>query len=133
AAPSADLPQADPLAPSPAATTAAGPPRRDSVDELGRLIVSQAGPPIDVWAIAALLESNGIRDLDAAERYGRRDVFALAQAVQVRLPDDLAPRRPEPKPRPPRRKRLERYARIYGRGTFFFIPLALQLASLLIV
>jgi hypothetical protein len=132
AAPSAGPDQRDPLAPA-AATVAPDLPRRDSVEELGDLIVSQAGPPIDIWAIAALLESNGLRDLDAAQRYGREDVFALAQAVQVRLPD-AEPRRPEPDEPPlTPRKRLERYARIYGRGTFFFIPLALQLVALLAV
>ena len=131
AVPSAEPPERDPLGPKGAAL---GPelPQRGSVDELAALIVGQAGAPIDLWAIAALLESNGLRDRDAVERYGRADVFALANAVQVRLPD-AEPLRPEPKPEVPRRKQLERYARIYGRGTFFFIPLALQLISLLAV
>jgi hypothetical protein len=93
---------------------------------------AEVGVPIDLWAIAALLESTGIRDSDAVERYGRRDVFALAQAVQVRLPGAVPTVRLEP-PRSPLRKRLERSARIYARGMFFFVPLTLQLIALLAV
>lgn len=129
-APAADRPLRDPVERQTEPTEA---PKRRSVDELARFIVDQAGPPIDVWAIAALLESFGIRDRDAVERYGRRDIFALAQAVQIRLPEaePAAPWRPEPPG--PRRERLARFARIYGRGTFFFVPLLLQLVALLTV
>jgi len=131
AAPAAAPPERDPLGPG-AVTAVVEAPKRESVDALAELIVSQAGEPIDLWAIASLLESNGLRDRDAVERYGRKDVFALAQAVQVRLPD-VKPAQSEPEPETPLRKRVERYARIYGRGTFFFIPLVLQLVSLLAV
>lgn len=132
AAPSAEPEQRDPL-PANAVADVPAPVSRESVEELATTLFAGSGPPIDVWAIAALLESHGIRDRDAVDRFGRKDVFALARAVQTRLPEaDVAPAaaRAEP-PRPPLRKRLERFARIYGRGMFFFVPLTLQLIALL--
>lgn len=127
-APSGELPPHDPVEPRQEPVAA---PERRSVDDLAGHIVELAGEPIDLWAIAALLESIGIRDLDAVERYGRRDVFALAQAVQIRLPEPGAgPADPEDDPF---RTRLRRFARYYGRGTFFFLPLGLQLIALLAV
>ncbi|MDX6641113.1 MAG: hypothetical protein QOF12_2124 [Solirubrobacteraceae bacterium] len=132
AAPAGEPPAHDPVAQPAGPLTAPAPGSRATVDALAAFIVDEAGPPIDVWAIAALLESAGVRDRDAVEGYGQRDVFALARAVQQRLPD-AEPRVAQPEPIPPLRARLERYARIYGRGTFFFLPLALQLFSLLVV
>jgi hypothetical protein len=131
ATPAAEQPQHDPL---PVQTAAApAPVSRESVEDLAQSLFAESGAPIDVWAIAALLESHGIRDRDAAERFGRPDVFGLAQAVQIRMPEAApAGERPEPE-RPPRRKRVERAGRIYFRGMFFFIPLTLQLISLLAV
>lgn len=131
AAPAAEPPSHDPVVPSGERPTVAES-ERESIDTLGAFVVGLAGAPIDVWAVAALLESSGLRDSDARERYGREDIFALARAVQARLPD-AQPRRPESEPVAPLRKRFERYARIYGRGTFFFLPLGLQLVSLLAV
>lgn len=122
-----DPPEPDPTPPAPTVVDAAP---RESIDTLAGYFTDQAGPPIDVWAIAALLESTGIRDRDAVERFGREDVFALARAVQLRLPEPVARERTEAE-RPPLRQRAERVARIYGRGTFFFVPLTLQLVALL--
>ncbi|MDX6731080.1 MAG: hypothetical protein QOC54_1028 [Baekduia sp.] len=132
ASPSGEAPERDPL-PATAATTVPAPVSRESVEDLARSLFAETGPPIDVWAIAALLESHGIRDRDAAERFGRNDVFALAHAVRTRMPEAGPAAEWVAPERPPRRKRVERFARIYGRGMFFFIPLTLQLISLLAV
>ena len=130
-APTGEPPFSDPVAPPD--EPVAGPPRA-SISELAEFLVDHAGPPIDVWAIAALLESIGIRDRDAIERYGRADVFALALAVQQRLPEARPGEAEEgPASLAPRRERLGRFARIYGRGTFFFVPLLLQLVALFAV
>ncbi|MFL5843074.1 MAG: hypothetical protein ACJ762_00175 [Solirubrobacteraceae bacterium] len=126
--PVAEPPETDPVGPAPEAAT---PPARQTVPELAVFIVEHAGPPIDVWALAALLESVGIRDRDAVERFGLPDVFALARAVQAELPEapgDVAVE----EERRTRREGLTRFAKIYGRGTFFFVPLALQLVALLV-
>ena len=104
-----------------------------SLDDLAGHIVELAGRPIDLWAVSALLESIGIRDRDAVETYGFDDVFGLAVAVQARLPELTRDPADVAEPRPPRRQRVARYVRIYGRGTFFFVPLSLQLIALLTI
>lgn len=125
-------PAHDPVAPATAVVEPA-PDARDSIDALAAFVAGEAGRPIDVWAVAALLESAGIRDRDARERFGREDVFALARAVQARLPE-VAEAGGLAAPALPRgRAHMLRLARIYARGTFFFIPLSLQLAALLVV
>lgn len=124
--PSGPLTQHDPIEPR---RDAPAPPSSRTVSDLAEHLVELAGTPIDVWAIAALLESIGVRDLDARERYRMRDVFELAEAVARELPP--APpehREEEVEPLP---VRLKNFARYYGRGTFFFVPLALQMFALL--
>lgn len=129
-APTGEAPAGDPIAPPDEPVQG---PRHALISELAEFLVDHAGHPIDVWATAALLESTGVRDRDAVERYGRKDVFALAQAVQLRLPEIRAGEDGDGPAAPPRRERLARFARIYGRGTFFFVPLLLQLVALFAV
>lgn len=103
------------------------------LDELAAFVLEQGGRPIDVWAIAALLESRGTRDLDAREDYGLPDVFALAAAVQERLPPAPVAGVSDDSAAPPVRRRARRLLRLYGRGVFFVVPLGLQLVGLLVL
>lgn len=63
------------------------------VAELVEVITSRAGRPSDKLAVAALLETHGIRDVDAKQIYGFANVFELAECVyitclsQPQLPD----------------------------------------------
>jgi hypothetical protein len=109
-------------------------PDRLDLDGLVALVLDLGGQPIDERAVAALLESGGIRDLDARQRFGLPDVFALAEAVWARLPTPTPGPRPlEESSAPPRRVRLGRVARLSGRGAFFVVPLGLQLLALLVL
>jgi hypothetical protein len=117
----------EPPHPAAVASRAASP---ASLDELASSVLELAGPPIDAWAVAATLESRGMRDLDAVERYGRADVFDLAQEVLVRCRarQALAPAAdPESAPWRPR---ATRFAKHFARGAFFFVPLGLQIVAL---
>ena len=49
------------------------------VDDLATAVAFRIGRPVDAWAVVATLESEGWRDVDAAERFGADDLFALAQ------------------------------------------------------
>jgi hypothetical protein len=97
--------------------------------ELAEDVASEIGRPLDVWAVAATLESKGLRDIDAAEHFGRADIFGLAETVYPlaltaeveRLPSKVEP------PHGPSALRS------YLRGAFFFVPLALQAAALLLI
>lgn len=97
--------------------------------ELVEFVMKQTSGPIDRWAVAATLESNGIRDLDARDRYGKDDVFGLADEIYALC---LAEQAATPVPEPPvaRRARAVLISRRYLRGGFFFVQLALQLGSL---
>jgi hypothetical protein len=101
------------------------------VNALADFVIEQTGEPLDVWAVAATLESRGVRDLDARERYGKRDVFELAEEVLAEC------RRREPVAAVPlgdqrsRGRRALRDAGFFLRGGFFFFPLLIQLVTLL--
>ena len=103
------------------------------MNELADFVLEQTKLPIDVWAVAATLESGGVRDLDARDRYGKRDVFDLAEAVYAdclaRLDETEEPSHAAGEALPWRR-RARRFARFYLHGGFFFAPLMLQIVSL---
>ena len=100
--------------------------------ELVEFVLEETTRPIDRWAVAATLESGGIRDLDARERFGKRDVFDLADEVYAQCLDrDPAGVRPAPDEIEPHRALAT--ARRYLRGGFFFLQLALQLGSLAVL
>lgn len=56
------------------------------LDELVDRVTALLPDPVDELQVAALLESQGITDQVAVDRYGRADVFALGQEVFERLP-----------------------------------------------
>ncbi len=56
----------------------------NNLNEATKFILGQVGNPVDVWAVAATLESRGERDIDAVERYGKQDIFDLAQEIYIR-------------------------------------------------
>jgi hypothetical protein len=103
-----------------------------SLDELASSVLEIAGAPVDAWAVAATLESRGMRDLDAVERYGRADVFDLAEEVLRRCRAQQAPARPRAPEPDPWRPRAARFTKHFARGAFFFVPLALQIVALIV-
>lgn len=90
------------------------------------IVASRAPTPLDVWAVAALLESEGLRDLDAQE-LGYAGVFAFAERVYriVRgTPSTLPP------PAAPPTLGLRRELRALGLGSSFAFAVAGQVACL---
>jgi hypothetical protein len=102
--------------------------------DLAEWLVAEYGRPVDRWATAALLESRGVRDVDAVERYGCADVFALADLVHP-----LASSLPEPagdEPGDPAarwHRRFGRFLTLYVRGTFVALPMAIQIVAMLVL
>ena len=52
-----------------------------SFDELTQKVYDLVGNPLSVWAVAATIESLGIRDIDASADFGYSTVFDLAEDV----------------------------------------------------
>ena len=100
-----------------------------ALQALAREVVGIAGDPVDGWAVAATLESRGMRDSDALSGYGCPDVFRLAILVLPRC--RALPSEPATQPVEDRARARRRLARQLARGAFFFVPLALQILSLI--
>jgi hypothetical protein len=93
-------------------------------------VQSIIGHPIDVYAIVAVLETYGLRDLDARERFGASDVFGLADELfaEARAKAKRYPYIPPVEDVPQQRGR---FVLEYARGLLSNAPWALQIASLL--
>ncbi len=91
--------------------------------------------PIDEFAVAAALESEGIRDLDARTRFGNTDVFDLARDVfGACLERAAAVAAPSERPTATeRRAAVKRFFRYYGLGVLFALPILLQVGTVITV
>ena len=117
------------------ASSAVAPAEPGAHPELVAFVLEQTRSPVDTWAVAATLESRGLRDVDARERYGKRDVFDLADEVyaacRLRLRrEDVAAVVEDP---PDLALRARRFLRFYLRGMFFAAPMAIQIGSVLLL
>jgi hypothetical protein len=101
------------------------------LEELVNFVLDETGQPIDVWAVAATLESRGLRDVDARDRHGKRDIFELAESVLVEC--RTRPFVPPEVSETAKPRQVGRYVRLYVRGGFFFIPLLMQLAAIVLL
>jgi len=100
-------------------------------EELVERMLDEIGIPVDAWAVTATLESWGLRDLDARERFGSADLFGLgARVLAACRARVLTQPLPEP-PAEPGPGVARGFVGPYLRGGFFFVPLAMQLVSLL--
>ncbi len=101
-------------------------PRRD-VDDLVEFVLAQTGGPVDRWAVAATLESRGLRDVDARTMYGEPDIFGLADRVYAACRQALTDEPPRGVPAALRwHRRLGRFLRFYVRGAFYGLPVIVQ-------
>lgn len=103
---------------------------KTDLDRWAEIIVGRARRPVDAWAVAALLESEGLRDVDARERFGVADIFELATLVYDRAV--LLPVAPVARASTTdARGGLERAATDLGLGALFVLPLIGQVACIL--
>ncbi|RSM86876.1 hypothetical protein DMH04_11500 [Kibdelosporangium aridum] len=86
----------------------------EAVDELANRVAPMVGRAVDELQIAAVLESQGFTDQVARERYGVKDVFALASVVYHRLPRDVEA--------PSDEQRTRRTFRVLSHGPLFLLP-----------
>jgi hypothetical protein len=103
--------------------------------QLAREVYHIIGEPLDVWAVAATLESIGLRDSDAVKQYQRPDLFKLAERILYLIHVDPTRTRVDytPPPPPARESRLARALLFYFRGASAALPMAGQIASVLLL
>jgi hypothetical protein len=96
---------------------------------LAEQILSTIEQPKDHWEVAAHLEVSGIRDIDARQDFGCRDVFELARRI-VALAGEIAVPSTQ---RPPRRPTLPwRFVKAYADGLLFSMPMVAQIFAMLL-
>lgn len=100
----------------------------DTVEAWSRVVTDRVGLPIDVWAVAAVLESEGLRDHDARARFGEAHLFALAEAVYRHAIEHAPAVSPAALPVANETPRLRRLARDLGESALLTLPLVTQLA-----
>jgi hypothetical protein len=117
------------------APTAVLAPFDEPLQELTEFVLETTGSPVDAWAVAATLESRGLRDVDAVARFEQPDIFHLADVVYARCRTELeaADRRRDPEPAPSWVQQAGRFMGFYVRGTFFAMPMAIQIVSVLVL
>lgn len=100
--------------------------------DLGQQVLDLIGTPKDEWEIAAQLEVMGLRDTDARNDFGARDLFDLARRIYQRFQDGALRVEIEPEDPPARISPLTRFAKNYVTGLTFSLPMALQGAAMLL-
>lgn len=95
-----------------------------------RSVSDGKGKPQDLWELSALLETSGLRDLDARQQWGEPDIFHLARRLFPRVDEiDF-----EPLLKKEDKKALvARVLKNYCKGTVFALPMLLQIVSMTVV
>lgn len=106
-----------------------------ALDGLADLVLARTDRPVDSLAVAATLESRGIRDVDARESYGEPDVFALADLVYVRCLAGVGSGRDTvlTSTQVPFGARSAAVLRWYGQGMVKSLPIVLQTSSVIVL
>ncbi|MFQ5341360.1 MAG: hypothetical protein ACE5F6_07410 [Anaerolineae bacterium] len=118
-------------------------------EELVDFILETCGSPVDFWAVAATLESRGMRDVDAEEKYGvqpvsrwveprsgyvvKGSIMVLAKDIYARCRKRLQAEPPEKADLPELRwwQKLARFLKFYFQGTLFALPMTGQIIAVL--
>lgn len=116
--------------------------RKDTASDLDELVgevYGHIGNPVSVWAVAATLESMGLRDVDVQNDYGYRDVFELGDDVYKRLKKRARKESGSAHAGKSHKisgidpgKRAAYFFRFYGVGFLFSLPMLSQIAAILI-
>lgn len=97
--------------------------------ELLRTITQGKSKPLDDWELTALLETNGLRDIDARTDWSEPDLFALPKKLRNYV-DCLSY---ETKERQFERYRLRRVLKNYVKGAIFAFPMFIQILAMIVI
>lgn len=106
--------------------------RDTSIEGTARMIIARIGIPKDKWEIAAQLEVLGLRDVDARDHFGCKDLFEAADAIfklfhEGKLSFQVPGDNPQPRSLPG-----VQFLRHYLDGLMFSLPMVLQGATMLL-
>ena len=104
----------------------------DKLKELYLAITKNKGKPLDFYEIAALLEIYGIRDIDAKNEYGFKNVFEMAKNMQKFIDIKTYPSKAidvlEKNPNV-----IKRVLKNYIKGLVFALPMFVQIFFTLVI
>ena len=100
--------------------------------ELVDMITERIGIPMDVRAVAATLESTGLRDVDAQNDFGAESLFDLAEDIYRRARQRVigAGGGPQELKRRGLLRRIGRFVKFYLKGSLFAAPMTAQIIVL---
>lgn len=105
----------------------------DREHDLASAVAFRIGRPVDSWAVVAALESEGWRDVDARERFGREDLFDLADGLYpacLAEAKQLGTTETGEVEVETRTRLAGRFAASYGKGLLYALPVTGQIAAL---
>ena len=97
--------------------------------ELLRTITEGKSKPLDDWELTALLETNGMRDIDAKTDWSEPDLFALPGKLRSYV-DCISY---ETRERKFERHRLRRIFKNYIKGAIFAFPMFIQILAMIVI
>jgi len=104
------------------------------IDDLVQTVEEEVGVPMDALAVAAFLESKGLRDVDAIQDYERPHIFGLAADIYAMVLARAGAADDAPAPEAlSRMAALRRFVVLYLRGLLFALPMAGQVFAVLVL
>jgi len=108
--------------------------KKGDVNELIDFVHEAVELPIDAWAVAAFLESKGLRDIDAINDFGKRHIFELAEEVNAGvLEREINPTQNDEEFELKGWSKLRAFIFFYLKGTVFALPMTGQIIAILLL
>lgn len=109
----------------------------EAVQEITEKVHDLVGNPISKWAVAATIESLGVRDIDAKTDYGFDSVFELGEVVFERIKDKIDTEKTKEETIEDFKfggfgRTLKLFAKHYSAGMVFSLPMLSQIVAILI-
>ncbi len=111
--------------------------KTEAVQEITNKVYDLVGNPISKWAVAATIESLGVRDIDAKSDYGFDSVFDLGEVVFDRIKEKVEEEKPESQSTHDFefgsfKRTLKLFAKHYSAGMVFSLPMLSQVVAILL-
>lgn len=109
---------------------------KTSFDELVQQVYDLVGNPISVWAVAATIESLGVRDVDAQEDYEYASVFDMAEDVYQEIKTHIRAKDEEKKEEDFKLgnvfESFKLFFKHFGIGLVFTMPMISQIVAIMV-